>query len=84
MFHPDYKYAEYPRTFGEYCRFFLSSLDRFLISGLIFSFPACKVLNRVLLHSTCFALFSAQEFLMIFENFEVIILHNSLAIWCAN
>jgi len=36
-------------------RLFLSSLDRFLSSGLIFSIPACKVLNKVLIYRTCFA-----------------------------
>jgi len=35
--------------------FFLSNLDRFLISGLIFSIPACKILKKVLIYSTCFA-----------------------------
>ena len=36
-------------------RFFLSSLDRFLISGLVFSIPACKVANKVLIYTTFFA-----------------------------
>ena len=36
-------------------RFFLCSLDRFLISGFLFSIPACEVLNEVLIYSTCFA-----------------------------
>ena len=36
-------------------RFFLSSLDRFLTSGLVFSIPACKVLNKALIYSTCLA-----------------------------
>ena len=36
-------------------RVFLSSLDRFLISGLVFSISACKVLNKALVYSTCFA-----------------------------
>ena len=35
--------------------FFLSSLDRFLISGLVFSIPVCKDLNKVLTCSTCSA-----------------------------
>ena len=36
-------------------RFFVSSLDRFLISGLVFSIPVCKDLNKVFTCSTCFA-----------------------------
>ena len=36
-------------------RFFLSSLDGILIGGLTLSIPACKVLNKVLIYSTCFA-----------------------------
>ena len=39
----------------EETRFFPSSLDRFLICGLILLIPACKVLNKVLIHSTCSA-----------------------------
>ena len=52
--------------------FFLSSLDRFLISGLLFSVLACKVLNSKVSHTACtlhaFALVSAQECLMALEN----------------
>ena len=65
-------------------RSFLRSLDRFFISGLIFSTPACKVLNKVLytehaLHP--FTLFSAQEVFMILEkNLNSELLHNNLAI----
>ena len=36
-------------------RFFLSSLDRFLISGFVVSIPACKDLNKDLIYSTCLA-----------------------------
>ena len=36
-------------------RFFLSSWDRFLISGLVFSIPACMVLNKVVIYTTCVA-----------------------------
>jgi len=36
-------------------RLFLSSLDTFLISGLIFSIPGYKVLNKVLIYRASFA-----------------------------
>ena len=36
-------------------RYFLSNLDGFLISGLVLSIPAYKVLTKVLLYSTSFA-----------------------------
>ena len=35
--------------------FFLSSLDMFISSGLVFLIPACMVLNKVLIYTTCFA-----------------------------
>ena len=34
-------------------RFFLGSLDRFLSNWLVFSIPACKVLNKVLICQSC-------------------------------
>ena len=36
-------------------RVLLINLDRFLINGLVFFIPAYKVLNKVLIYSTCFA-----------------------------
>ena len=36
-------------------RFFLSSLDTFLIRGLVFLIPAGKFLNKVLICTTCLA-----------------------------
>ena len=35
--------------------FFLSSLGTLLISGLVLLTPACKVLNKVHIYTTCFA-----------------------------
>ena len=35
-------------------RFFLSSLDRFLTNGFVLIILARKVLNKVLIYSTCF------------------------------
>ena len=41
--------------------FFLSNLDRFLISGLAFPIPFCKFLNNVLIQVTCFVRTSQLE-----------------------
>ena len=38
-------------------RFFLSSLDRFLICELVFLILACKDVKKVLIYTTCFACF---------------------------
>ena len=56
-------------------KFFLSSLDRFLISGLVLFIPACKVLNKVFIYSTCYAciciVFSTRILMIPEEHFEV-------------
>ena len=70
---------------------FQSNLDRFLISGWMFSVPACMILNKVLIYSTCFACFytafctrilcdskSLHSFTLVSE-----FLYRSLVICCA-
>ena len=40
----------YSRNHTKEPRFFLGSLERFLSNGLVFSSPACKVLDKVLIY----------------------------------
>ena len=45
-------HASYEKKHVKEPRAFLSSLDRFLISGLVFLNPDCNVLNKALIYNT--------------------------------
>ena len=67
-------------------RFFLISLDGLLISGLILSIQACKVLNKVVMYSTCLAwidiVFSTRIRNNSYQHFKLEFLFKNLVICC--
>ena len=82
------KYMSYStvETYIKEPRFFLSSLGRLLISGLVFLFPACKVLNKVLTYSTCLhasKLLSIHDFFILENTLKSEFLYNDIVICCA-